>query len=190
MFPLWSLQSLLGVELHRGRLHEQVEANRLALERTKTIADYLIKYTKANCDPRRFVKLIEKCCPEEVFSELEFNVRIGDLFDETRFKFHFILLPFQFQAVAPEFNVLPVSAGQILNRWSSEQGLRDLCRVNCSKRLQKGNVLGRVANLIRMMRGKPNRSRDMEKVAPVLVPTYYRPGVLMISSRWQDGNRT
>lgn len=66
----------------------------MALERTKTIAHYLIKYTKANCDPRRFVKLIEKCCPEEVFSELEFNVRIGDLFDETRFQCKLTFPPF------------------------------------------------------------------------------------------------
>lgn len=92
--------------------------------------------------------------------------------------------------MAPEFNVIPVAAGELLNRWSSEQGLRDLCRVNISKRLQKGNVLGRVANLIRMMLGKLNNSRDIDKVAPVLVPTYYRPGVLMISSRWQDGMKT
>lgn len=65
---------MLGVELQRERLHEELKSNRMRLERTETITDYLINYTRANCDPRRFVKLIEKCCSKETFAELDFDV--------------------------------------------------------------------------------------------------------------------
>lgn len=69
-------QELLGVELIKERLQEQVQANQLSLERTKTITEYLIRYTKANCDPRSFVRLVESCCPGEVFSDLDFHVSV------------------------------------------------------------------------------------------------------------------
>lgn len=154
---------LLDVELNRERLHELIQASRLSVERTKTIADYLIKFTKANCDPRRFIKLIEKCCPPEIYSQLDF----------------------QFQSVSPEFDVLQVPAVEILSRWSSEQGgLRDLSRV-ANRRFHTSNVLGRVASLLRFQQ----QCRESEEAtcslasAVVLVPTYHRPGILMISRR-------
>lgn len=75
----------LGIELDRNLLHDQMENYRVTLERQRTITEYLIYYSKANCDSRRFVKIIEKCCPVGVFSELEFNVRnSGQMFKNCR----------------------------------------------------------------------------------------------------------
>lgn len=108
-----------------------------------------------------------------------------------------IEFPFQFQSVSPEFNVLSVSTGELLSRWSSEEGLQELSRVN-NKRFSRANVLGRVANLLRLrssscsggigvggFSGSKQKCREIDKVghATISVPTYYRPGFLMISLR-------
>lgn len=82
--------------------------------------------------------------------------------------------------MSPEFDVLQVPAAEILNRWSSDEdmgGLRELSQVN-NRRFQSANVLGKVANLLRFARGK-QKCRETDKV--VMVPTYSRPGVLLIS---------
>lgn len=66
---------VLGVKLHRDRLQQKVQSHKLLVTQTKTVADYLTEYTKASCDPRRFIQTIEDSCPPDVFGELEFNVR-------------------------------------------------------------------------------------------------------------------
>lgn len=94
--------------------------------------------------------------------------------------------------MSPEFNVLPVPAGEILSRWSSDEGLRELSRVN-NKRFHRSNVLGRVAHLLRLRGGSSKKGREIDKggggpggQSVVLVPTYYLPGLLRISRHLQQ----
>lgn len=85
-----------------------------------------------------------------------------------------------------EFNVLHVASGEILSRWSAEEGLRELGRLT-NRRFYNANVLGRVANVLRLRLGDRQKGREGDRVP---VPTYYRPGILLISRRDNQTNAT
>lgn len=78
--------------------------------------------------------------------------------------------------------LLPVDGCEILARWSSDQSLRELSRIN-NKGFRVANVLGKIANLLRLNWKQKCREIDKMESPVVSVPTFYKPGLLMISVR-------
>lgn len=67
-------QQTIGVTVSRERLRAQLDSNRLSLERTKSIANYLTKISKYNCDHKKLIAIIRNSCDGAEFNRLSFKV--------------------------------------------------------------------------------------------------------------------